>query len=91
MSLASILTGHRVEAMLVGLCCLLVSCNSAHMHVTESKPKPVSAIASHDKIYVPKYYVYRNGHYKFVRGYYRVIFSKKNYWKKSLRGYVMPS
>ena len=40
------------------------------------------------KIYVPKYYVYKNNGYTFIKGHYRPIYFKQVYWKRSLRGYT---
>lgn len=40
------------------------------------------------KIYVPEYYVYRNGKYKFVRGHYRWVLSRRLYLKRSMEGYT---
>lgn len=36
-------------------------------------------------VWEPQYYVY-NGRYRFVRGYYRKLISRKAYLKRSLRG-----
>jgi hypothetical protein len=40
------------------------------------------------KLYVPEYYVYRNGRYEFVKGHYRYILSRKTYLKRSMRGFT---
>jgi hypothetical protein len=37
-------------------------------------------------VYVPEYYVY-DGRYRFVRGHYRKILSRKAYLRRTLRGY----
>jgi hypothetical protein len=39
------------------------------------------------KIYVPEYYVYRNGKYEFIKGHYRWVLNNKAYVKRSLKGY----
>lgn len=40
------------------------------------------------KIYVPEYYVYRNGRYDFVKGHYRWVLNRKAYLKRANRGYT---
>jgi hypothetical protein len=37
-------------------------------------------------VWEPQYYVYNGGRYRFVRGYYRKLISRKAYLKRSLRG-----
>lgn len=39
-------------------------------------------------IWEPEYYVYKNGKYRFVSGGYRPVISRKNYYKRSLKGYT---
>lgn len=50
-------------------------------HIVKSSP-------SASYIWEPEYYVYKNGKYRFVRGGYRPVLSRKNYYKRSLRGYT---
>jgi hypothetical protein len=40
------------------------------------------------KIYVPAYYVYRNGKYQFVKGHYRWVLNRKAYLARANRGYT---
>jgi|GEM_PF-5843047 len=40
------------------------------------------------KIYVPEYYVFRNGKYHFVDGHYRWVLFRKPYLKKTTRGFT---
>lgn len=40
------------------------------------------------KVYVPEYFVYRNGRYDFVEGHYRWVISRKTYLKRANRGYT---
>jgi hypothetical protein len=40
------------------------------------------------RIYVPEYFVYRNGKYEFVEGHYRWVLLPKVYVKRSMKGYV---
>ena len=39
-------------------------------------------------VWNPEYYVYKNGKYRFVPGAYRPVISRKNYFKRSLKGYT---
>lgn len=38
-------------------------------------------------IYVPTYYIYRNGKYRFVKGHYRYVLNPAVYRRRSLQGY----
>ena len=40
------------------------------------------------KIYVPAYYLYRNGKYQFVKGHYRWVLNRKTYFARANRGYT---
>jgi hypothetical protein len=50
--------------------------------------KIVSSSPGPGWVWDPKYYVYNGKHYRFVRGHYRKVLSRKNYFKKSLQGYT---
>jgi hypothetical protein len=39
-------------------------------------------------IWEPEYYVYKRGKFKFVQGKYRPVINRKNYYKRSLKGYT---
>jgi hypothetical protein len=68
---------------------LLTSCSTSenfsfHPHgkkIVNSSPSPAY-------VWNPEYYVYKNGKYRFVPGAYRPILSRKNYFKRSLKGYT---
>jgi hypothetical protein len=47
--------------------------------------KMFSGSPAPDWVYEPEYYTYRNGQYNFVKGHYRRVLSRKNYWKRSLK------
>jgi hypothetical protein len=40
------------------------------------------------RIYVPAYYLYRNGKYHFVKGHYRLVLNRKVYLARANRGYT---
>lgn len=48
----------------------------------------VKSSPSASYIWEPEYYVYRRGKYRFVAGGYRPVLSRKNYFKRSLKGYT---
>jgi hypothetical protein len=50
-------------------------------HIVKSSP-------SVSYVWNPEYYVYKNGKYRFVPGGYRPVISRKNYYKRSLKGYT---
>lgn len=66
---------------------LLAACSGASrsFRAKESR-KVVMRTPAAGWVYVPEYYVY-DGRYRFVRGHYRKILSRKAYLKRSLRGY----
>jgi hypothetical protein len=50
-----------------------------------------SGAVAPDRVWEPEYYVYKNGKYRFVKGYYRKVRAKKAFWKRSLQGLTMKS
>lgn len=53
----------------------------------ESNKKSLTSKSGPTRIYVPEYYVYRNGKYHFVKGHYRWVLFPKLYVRRSLKGY----
>lgn len=51
----------------------------------------VKSSPSASYVWDPEYYVYKNGKYKFVPGNYRPVLSRKNHFKRSLKGYMYKS
>lgn len=67
---------------------MMFSCRAQDKCVTPSKEFDVVEEGGRLKRqYVPEYYVYRNGRYRFVKGHYQWILFPKQYVKRSLRGY----
>jgi hypothetical protein len=62
------------------------SCRSEKCPVGLDQSSLVTGKPGLKRIYVPKYYIYRNGKYEFVKGHYRWV-NPKMYVKRSLRGY----
>jgi len=70
----------------------LTGCNSTEKMLRKNNTEEfVSGPRGPRKIYVPEYYVYRNGKYHFVDGHYRWVFFRKHYLRKTARGYTHKS
>lgn len=64
------------------------SCKSPENCNGEKQPGLVTGPNGPRKVYVPEYFVYRNGRYEFVKGHYRWILNRKTYLKRTTRGYT---
>jgi hypothetical protein len=71
----------QVLLMLAGIY-LLPACSGTE----RSSRKVVMRTPAAGWVWEPEYYVY-DGRYRFVRGHYRKILSRKAYLRRSLRGY----
>ena len=68
---------------------LLTGCSSSENFSFHPHGKQiVKSSPSVSHIWEPEYYVYKRGKYRFVSGGYRPVFSRKNYYKRSLKGYT---
>ncbi|HYG03057.1 MAG TPA: hypothetical protein VD927_11480 [Chryseosolibacter sp.] len=50
-------------------------------------PKLVTGPDGPRRIYVPEYYIYKNGKYHFIKGHYRWVLNRKLYVRRSMKGY----
>lgn len=68
---------------------MLAGCSTSQNYLPPNTPKTkvIAGSPAPGWVWVPEYYVYNGKRYRFVRGHYRKILSRKSYWKRSLRGY----
>jgi hypothetical protein len=78
-------TGFARSFIFILLLFLLPCCNVTSQKVVSHKS--FSGAPTPDWVYEPEFYTYKNGRYTFVKGHYRKVLSRKNYWKRSLRGF----
>lgn len=80
----------RAIVMIVfGFSLLITGCSTSEnfsfhphgKHIVKSSPTVAY-------IWEPEYYIYKNGKYRFVQGGYRPVISRKNYYKRSLKGFT---
>jgi hypothetical protein len=76
----------RIIRNYLGVVLILVIFTSCKISKNESNGV-ISRPAVPDRVYEPEYYIYKNGRYKFVKGHYRKVWMKRNYWKRSLNGF----
>lgn len=77
-------------AILIGICaCLIGGCSTSqnNMQSNVSKNKVTAGTPAPGWVWVPEYYVYNGKNYRFVKGHYRKVLSRRAYWRRSLRGY----
>jgi hypothetical protein len=71
---------------------LMGSCSTSdHFYFLPHGKNVVTSSPSASYVWDPEYYVYKNGKYRFVSGNYRPVFSRKNHFKRSLKGYMYKS
>jgi hypothetical protein len=76
-----------VSILLVML--MMASCSTSENFSFHPHGKTiVKSSPSASYIWEPEYYVYKRGKYRFVAGGYRPVLSRKNYFKRSLKGYT---
>lgn len=66
---------------------LNAGCKGSAECVRDGSPGIAKEGSGPRRIYVPEYYVYRNGRYVFVKGHYRLVLSRALYYKRTMRGY----
>ncbi|MBT1700613.1 hypothetical protein KK083_27235 [Fulvivirgaceae bacterium PWU4] len=64
---------------------MLSACSGTEKFSPRSQQKVTARTPVTGWVWEPQYYVY-NGRYRFVRGHYRKLISRKAYLKRSLRG-----
>lgn len=75
--------------LVAGVIFLMTSCSTSENFSFHPHGKTVvSSSPSASYIWEPEYYVYSRGKYRFVPGGYRPVLSRKNYFKRSLKGYM---
>jgi hypothetical protein len=77
-----------VFIMVFSMAAFFVGCRSSDrcMHTTEFS-RGMTSGKGPKRIYVPEYFIYRNGKYEFVKGHYRWVLLPKLYARRSLKGY----
>jgi hypothetical protein len=72
--------------LLITIC--FIACKSPDTCKHVSKSQRLVEGKGPKRIYVPEYFVYRNGKYEFVKGHYRLVLSPKTYVRRSMKGYT---
>ena len=65
---------------------LFMGCAAGTYDTPTANHKMFSGAPAPDRVYIPKYYVYKKGRYTFVKGHYRRVLFPARHWKRSLLG-----
>jgi hypothetical protein len=77
---------------IVGVAFFISSCSTSENFSFHPHGKTIAKSSpSASYIWEPEYYVYKRGKYRFIPGGYRPVLSRKNYFKRSLKGYTYKS